>query len=92
MLKISFDNLVGINTKSHLSLQVYILPNFFDRIHQKLKLLQVDSDLSLKMMAAEKVKHAVNNLTETQKVALSYAKEEFITKCSFNGRACSVEE
>uniref|UniRef100_A0A914RTJ5 Phlebovirus glycoprotein G2 fusion domain-containing protein n=1 Tax=Parascaris equorum TaxID=6256 RepID=A0A914RTJ5_PAREQ len=47
--------------------------------------------IAIKAKASENLIFAVNNLNDTDKSSISYSKQEFITKCSFNGRQCSVE-
>ena len=42
--------------------------------------------------AKENLMFAVAEMNETEKSSLSYTKTEFITKCSFNGRECSIEK
>lgn len=42
--------------------------------------------------ARENLVFAVAKMDETEKSSLSYSKTEFITKCSFNGRECSIEK
>ena len=48
--------------------------------------------MAIKIKAAENIMFAVNDLNDTEKDAISYTKHEFITKCSFNGRPCSIDE
>ncbi|TKR93385.1 hypothetical protein L596_007852 [Steinernema carpocapsae] len=51
----------------------------------------VSDPIALKAKASENLVFAVSQLDDTEKQSLSYTKTEFITKCSFNGRQCSVE-
>ncbi|KAF8367219.1 asic-1 [Pristionchus pacificus] len=47
--------------------------------------------IALKTKAMENVMFSVQGMNSTAKEALSYSKKEFITKCSFNGRECSID-
>ncbi|KJH50605.1 degenerin [Dictyocaulus viviparus] len=48
----------------------------------------VTDPITLKGKAMENIIFAVDQLTETEKWAISYKQSEFITKCSFNGKEC----
>jgi acid-sensing ion channel, other len=52
----------------------------------------VNDPIAIRAKAVENLVFAVNSLTELEKRRMGYGKQEFITKCSFNGRQCSVEE
>ncbi|GMT01982.1 hypothetical protein PENTCL1PPCAC_24156, partial [Pristionchus entomophagus] len=52
----------------------------------------VKDPIALKAKAMENVVFAVQGMNSSAKEALSYSKKEFITKCSFNGRECSIEK
>uniref|UniRef100_A0A1I7ZVU1 Degenerin-like protein unc-105 n=1 Tax=Steinernema glaseri TaxID=37863 RepID=A0A1I7ZVU1_9BILA len=52
----------------------------------------VSDPVALKQMGKENVMFAVQELDDSDKEAISYTKTEFITRCSFNGRECSIEE
>ncbi|CEF66879.1 Na+ channel, amiloride-sensitive family-containing protein [Strongyloides ratti] len=47
--------------------------------------------IAIRAKSAENLIFAVSNLSETEKLSLGYTQTEFIKKCSFNGRQCSVE-
>uniref|UniRef100_A0A0N5BTK9 Degenerin del-1 n=1 Tax=Strongyloides papillosus TaxID=174720 RepID=A0A0N5BTK9_STREA len=47
--------------------------------------------VAIRAKSAENLIFAVSNLSETEKLSLGYTHTEFIKKCSFNGRQCSVE-
>uniref|UniRef100_A0A914ELU5 Degenerin n=1 Tax=Acrobeloides nanus TaxID=290746 RepID=A0A914ELU5_9BILA len=51
----------------------------------------ISDPIALKAKANENLVFAVSALNESDKSRLSYTKKEFLTKCSFNGRPCSVE-
>ncbi|EYC43873.1 hypothetical protein Y032_0478g2197 [Ancylostoma ceylanicum] len=52
----------------------------------------VKDPIALKAKAKENIIFAVDQLTEDEKWAISYNKSEFITKCSFNGVECNVDD
>uniref|UniRef100_A0A0K0CZ72 SCP domain-containing protein n=1 Tax=Angiostrongylus cantonensis TaxID=6313 RepID=A0A0K0CZ72_ANGCA len=52
----------------------------------------VTDPIALKGKAMENIIFAVDQLTEAEKWAISYKKSELITKCSFNGEECKVDE
>ncbi|KAK0425320.1 hypothetical protein QR680_009143 [Steinernema hermaphroditum] len=51
----------------------------------------VNDSVALKAVAKENMVFAVQSLNDTDKESISYTKAEFITKCSFNGQSCSIE-
>uniref|UniRef100_A0A0N5A5E9 Degenerin-like protein unc-105 n=1 Tax=Parastrongyloides trichosuri TaxID=131310 RepID=A0A0N5A5E9_PARTI len=48
--------------------------------------------IAIRAKSAENLIFAVSNLSEIEKMAIGYTQTEFIKKCSFNGRQCSVEK
>lgn len=46
----------------------------------------------MRSKTTENLIFAVSSLDAQEQSRLSYTKEEFITKCSFNGRQCFVEK
>ncbi|KAE9419456.1 hypothetical protein Angca_002549, partial [Angiostrongylus cantonensis] len=52
----------------------------------------VTDPIALKGKAMENIIFAVDQLTEAEKWAISYKKSELITKCSFNGEECKVDD
>lgn len=48
--------------------------------------------IAIRSKATENIIFAVASLDPQEQSQLGYTKEEFITKCSFNGRQCFVEE
>ena len=52
----------------------------------------VTDPIAIRAKAIENLVFAVSQLTEAEQRKMGYSKQEFITKCSFNGRECSVEE
>uniref|UniRef100_A0AC34Q978 Uncharacterized protein n=1 Tax=Panagrolaimus sp. JU765 TaxID=591449 RepID=A0AC34Q978_9BILA len=51
----------------------------------------VSDPVAIRAKATENLVFAVSGLKDEEKRTLSYSKKEMITKCSFNGRQCSVE-
>ena len=51
----------------------------------------ITDPVAIRAKASENLVFAVSSLPEKDKQKLSYNKHEFITKCSFNGRACAIE-
>ncbi|GMT28473.1 hypothetical protein PFISCL1PPCAC_19770, partial [Pristionchus fissidentatus] len=52
----------------------------------------VRDPIALKAKAIENVIFSVEAMNNSVKEALGYSKKEFITKCSFNGRECSIDQ
>lgn len=52
----------------------------------------VEDPVAIRATAVENLIFAVNELNQSEIGRLGYDKREFITKCSFNGRQCSIEE
>ncbi|GMR53554.1 hypothetical protein PMAYCL1PPCAC_23749, partial [Pristionchus mayeri] len=52
----------------------------------------VSDPIALKAKAVENVIFSVQGLENSEKEALGYSKKEFITKCSFNGRECTIDK
>ncbi|KAL3093759.1 hypothetical protein niasHT_027030 [Heterodera trifolii] len=48
--------------------------------------------IAIRSKAVENLVFAVSQMSEYEQSQMGYSKREFITKCSFNGRECSVEE
>ncbi|KAI3420893.1 Amiloride-sensitive sodium channel [Globodera pallida] len=48
--------------------------------------------IAIRAKAVENLVFAVSQLSEAEQSQMGYSKREFITKCSFNGRECSVDE
>lgn len=48
--------------------------------------------MAIRAKTSENIVFAMNNLDDSDKSSISHVKEEFIKKCSFNGRDCSIEE
>uniref|UniRef100_A0A915BQ41 Uncharacterized protein n=1 Tax=Parascaris univalens TaxID=6257 RepID=A0A915BQ41_PARUN len=101
----TFDSNVTVAGKSALRLADRIIklweissttepPRIIKEQEQKEKafgLKGMSDPIAIKAKASENLIFAVNNLNDTDKSSISYSKQEFITKCSFNGRQCSVE-
>ncbi|KAH7715254.1 CBN-ASIC-1 protein [Aphelenchoides avenae] len=51
----------------------------------------VRDSVAIRTKATENLVFAVSSLSKEQKNSMSYSKRELITKCSFNGKPCSVE-
>lgn len=52
----------------------------------------IEDPVAIRATAVENLIFAVNELNSSEIERLGYDKREFITKCSFNGRQCSIEE
>ncbi|MFH4980475.1 hypothetical protein AB6A40_007184 [Gnathostoma spinigerum] len=63
-----------------------------EKLDKAFGLAGMNDPVAIKAKTTENLIYAANNLNTTEKEAISYRKEEFITKCSFNGRQCSIEE
>ncbi|VDN50263.1 unnamed protein product [Dracunculus medinensis] len=48
--------------------------------------------MAIRAKTSENIVFAMNNLDDSDKSSISHVKEEFIKKCSFNGRDCSIED
>ncbi|CAD5209385.1 unnamed protein product [Bursaphelenchus xylophilus] len=52
----------------------------------------VEDPVAIRATAVENLIFAVNELNQSEIGRIGYDKTEFITKCSFNGRQCSIED
>lgn len=60
--------------------------------HEAYGLRGISDQIVIRAKAMENLVFAVSQLNETEKRRMGYSKQEFIKKCSFNGRECSVED
>ncbi|CAD5206518.1 unnamed protein product [Bursaphelenchus okinawaensis] len=52
----------------------------------------IEDPVAIRATAVENLIFAVNELNQSEIGKIGYDKGEFITKCSFNGRQCSIED